>query len=155
MKFNFIEPEDENEKETIDLSDLPKTKKKSKDKRTRISRVDNSKSLSISKKSSQVNKFRFEDAIPRAKSITDKDVQKRAKQGRQRSISNMSYENKKEAGWSFYCSHKQHLPTLCERAQDNYEVTCTCTCHKERGYIQPEPKRLSTSDDEEIILLID
>ncbi len=97
----------------------------------------------------------FEEDIPPARSITDTDVQRKAKRGRKRRVTTGRYANKIAAGWSLYCAHSEHLPNLCERAQDNGEVTCSCECHEHREYVQQESSQLPGSNDEEVILLFD
>lgn len=155
MDFNFLDDEQETEdEEFLDLSEIPTHKKKAKKARTsKHKRVVASKEHSVKKAKDKDREFSFEDIIPEPKQITDKDVQTKAQQGRQRSVSNMSYENKREEGWSLYCAHKKHLPTLCERAQDNAEVTCTCSCHPARLYVRQESKYIPGSDDDEVLLL--
>lgn len=140
MEFNFLD-EGEEDEEVLDLSDLEvKKTPKAKSKKT--------------KKVRDSSGFSFEEDIPPARSITDADVQTKARSAkRSRSVSKMSYDNKKEHGWSFYCAHPHHLPTLCEGAQDEDKVTCTCSCHEERGYARSKPEYIPGSDDEEIILL--
>lgn len=99
--------------------------------------------------------FEVEESIPPAARLTDPKVKAKAKEGRKRSPAKMDYEGKRALGWSLFCAHKDHLPTLCEKDQTDGKVTCTCECHEARGFKLPEPEQLSGSNDEEILLLID
>lgn len=98
--------------------------------------------------------FEIEEEIPEKLSLTSPEVKARAKRGRRRSPAKMDYSGKLSLGWSFYCAHMKHLPTLCERGQTSGEVTCTCPCHEERGYVRPQPESLSGGDDEEFVLVL-
>lgn len=129
--FHFVD-EDEDDEEFLDLSDLD-------DEPLEVDGLE----------------FAFEGAVPKARSITDKEVQTKSKRTRNTRVKNMSYDGKREAGWSFYCAHKTHLPNLCERAMDEREVTCTCECHEDRQYVQSESRYVPGSDDEEILFLFD
>ena len=158
MNFVFVDEEEElDEDETLDLSDLKIPKEKDKDSRvSRQKRLGTDKTHGrLPKKKSRDTAFDFEDKIPRPRSITDKDVQAKARQGRRSSLNSASYEKKREAGWSLYCSHKKHLPTLCEREMDADKISCTCSCHEARGYIYQQLEYVPGSDDEEIISLFD
>jgi hypothetical protein len=97
----------------------------------------------------------FEEEIPERKRITDPEVRPKAQGNRKRRVSTLSYDGKMAAGWSYLCSHKEHLPNLCEREQDADKVTCSCPCHSERGYVYQQSEYIPGSDDDEIISLFD
>jgi hypothetical protein len=139
--FVFDDEVEEDEEEFLDLSDLEE------DEEEEPSRGSVSSSTS--------GEFSFEDDIPQAMSLVSEEVKARARSGRKRGPAKMDFYGKtRDLGWSFYCAHKDHLPTLCERGQNNGEVTCACPCHAERGFVFPQSQPVSGSDDEEFILLI-
>jgi len=136
MNFNFVdEEEDSDDEEFLDLSELTEREG------TKEAKID--------------SPFMFEDEIPEAQKLTSPEVKTRAKLGRKRRPAKMDYKGKRKLGWSMFCSHKDHLPNLCEGEMTDGTIDpCTCPCHKERGYVQSESKPLSGGDDEDFVLLI-
>lgn len=156
VNFVFQEDDDEDtEDETLDLSFLSETKEVETTQDSVPS--PNAREVKGGVEVSHAGAFAFEveESIPPPSKLTDDKVKERAKRGRKKSPAKMDYAGKRALGWSLYCAHMDHLPTLCEKAQTDGEVTCTCECHEARGYKLPEPNDVSGSDDEEILLLID
>ena len=149
MNFNFVdEEEDSEDQEFLDLSEL--TEREDETVPTSMGRDGG-----LAKETPQDSPFMFEDEIPEAQKLTSPEVKTRAKLGRKRRPAKMDYKGKRKLGWSMFCSHKDHLPNLCERDMTNGTIdSCTCPCHKERGYVQPEPQPVSGGDDEDFVLLI-
>ena len=131
MEFVFIDEAQDEDDETLDISDLtPKKKTAKKDSR-----------------------FNFIEDIPAPKSLADPKVKNKARESRQSKP--RTFDDKMSSGWSYMCAHKEHLPNLCEREQERGQVSCSCPCHPERGFVLSEPESLHRSDEQEIVLTID
>lgn len=94
----------------------------------------------------------FDDEIPEARSITDPEVQKKAKKSRKKKRKKQSREAKKERGVSYLCASPNHYLNLCEREQRKGIISCTHKCHTERGF---SVDSVSDSDDEEFTFSFD
>lgn len=156
---NFIFQEDnedeDTDEETLDLSFLSEADEDEGTEDSVPSHNDRESEGSLGVSSASGFTFEVEESIPPAARLTDSKVKEKAKRGRKKSPAKMDYAGKRELGWSLFCAHKDHLPTLCEKDQTDGKVTCTCQCHEARGFKLPEPDDVSGSDDEEILLLID
>ena len=145
MSFNFIFPEEEDDDEELDLSDLyePATV--------------------------EVDEFAavFEEDIPERKTLKDPEVKEKVRSTRKSTaVTEEAVNERKANGYAFYCARypyseygfdrtRPHYSSLCEQDQDRGKISCTCDCHTQRGYVRQEPEYIPGSDDEEILLLTD
>lgn len=132
--FNFI---DEDEDDVIDLEDTDDVIEIKEE---------------IKRAATEAGIFSFEEDIPERRTLADPEVKEKAAKGRskrRRRTQTKDYAGKRADGWSYCCAHPKHLSNLCEREQAKEGISCTCSCHEERGFDLDDAVR--RYEDEEVI----